>query len=216
MLNFLVTNSLFSRNDLKVSSFTLLLTGASQPVAQAYAEELARRGVSIIFVAQEHSSLVRDAAASLSQNYGVETVVVLADFCLDQAACKPIKDTIRDKDVGFLVNCLDESLLLPHDVAVMPEQGALDAVRRNVTAVTLMARLVLPGMLERSRGAVVNISSAACRRALPGRALLAASAVREHENSGGVSGSTFSSHSFHSTQINSTKIKTRAHFYHVQ
>ncbi|XP_075893674.1 inactive hydroxysteroid dehydrogenase-like protein 1 [Nelusetta ayraudi] len=153
-----------------------VIYGASQPVAQAYAEELARRGVSIIFVAQEHTSLVRDAAASLSQNYGVETVVVLADLCLDQAACKPIKDAVRDKDVGFLVNCLDESLLVTHDVAVMPEQGALDAVHRNVTLVTLMARLVLPGMLERSRGAVVNISSAACRRTLPGRALLTASA----------------------------------------
>lgn len=151
-------------------------------MAQAYAEELARRGVSIIFVVQEDTSLVRDAAASLSQNYGVETVVVLADLCLEQAACKPIRDAIRDKDVGFLVNCVDESLLLAHDVAVMPERGALEAVHKNVTVATLMVRLVLPGMLERSRGAVVNVSSAACRRALPGRVLLTASAVRANTN----------------------------------
>lgn len=151
-------------------------------MAQAYAEELASRGVSIIFVTQEDTSLVRDAAASLSQNHGVETAVVLADFCLDQAACKPIKDAIRDKDVGFLVNCVDESLLLAHDMAVMPELGALEAVHKSVTVATLMVRLVLPGMLERSRGAVVNISSAACRQALPGRVLLTASAVRENTN----------------------------------
>lgn len=149
-------------------------------MAQAYAEELARRGVSVIFVTQEDTPLIRDAAASLVQNYGVETAIVLVDFCLDQVAWKPIKDAIRDKDIGFLVNCVDESLLLAHDVAVMPERGALEAVHRNVTVTTLMARLVLPGMLERSRGAVVNISSAACRRALPGRVLLTASSVREN------------------------------------
>lgn len=149
-------------------------------MAQAYAEELAKRGVSIVFVIQERSSSVGEAAASLSQNYGVETAVVVADFTLDQAATKPIKEAIRDKDVGFLVNCIDESLLVPNNVAVMPEQGVLEAVHKNVTAVTLMVRLVLPGMLERSRGAVVNISLAACRRALPGRALLTASAVSEN------------------------------------
>lgn len=151
-------------------------------MAEAYAEELAKRGVSIIFVSQEDMSSVRDAAASLSQNYGVETAVVLVDFCLDQEACKPIKDAIRDKDVGFLVNCVDESLLLAHDVAVMSERGALEAVHKNVTVATLMVRLVLPGMLERSRGAVVNISSAACRRALPERVLLTAAAVRGNTN----------------------------------
>lgn len=155
-------------------------TGASQPVAQAYAEELAKRGVSIIFVTQEETSSIRDTASSLAQNYSVETAIVLADFCLDQAAWKPIKDAVRDRDVGFLVNCMDESLLPAHDVALMPERGALEAVHRNVTVATVMVRLVLPGMLERSRGAVVNISSAACRRALPGRVLLTATAVREN------------------------------------
>uniref|UniRef100_UPI0037E7BBA2 inactive hydroxysteroid dehydrogenase-like protein 1 n=1 Tax=Semicossyphus pulcher TaxID=241346 RepID=UPI0037E7BBA2 len=148
--------------------------GGSEPVATAYAEELARHGINIIFVTQDHTS-VRDTSASLSQSYGVETVVVLADFSLDQAASKPIKEAMTGKDIGFLVNCLDESLAASQSLIEMPEQGLLDLVNKNVAVATLMTRLVLPGMVERSRGAVVNISSGACCRPFPGRVTLTAS-----------------------------------------
>lgn len=148
--------------------------GASEPVAKAYAEELARHGISIIFVTQNHTS-VRETAASLSQSYGVETVVVLADFSLDQAASKTIKEAMRGKDIGFLVNCV-ESMSSPQSLIEVPEQALLDLLNKNVAVATLMTRLVLPGMVERSRGAVVNISSGACCRPLPGRVTLTASA----------------------------------------
>ena len=155
-----------------------LLSGASEPLAKAYAEELARHGINIIFITQDHNS-VRDTAASLSQSYGVETVVVPADLSLDQAASKPVKEAIRGKDIGFLVNCVDESLASPQSLIEMPEQSLLDLVNKNVAVATLMARLVLPGMVERSRGAVVNISSGACCRPLPGRVTLTASTVKQ-------------------------------------
>ncbi|KAM7368415.1 hypothetical protein PAMP_014637 [Pampus punctatissimus] len=151
-----------------------VVCGASEPVAKAYAEELARQGVSIIFITQDHTAL-RDFAVSLSQSYGVETVVVLTDFSLDQAASKPIKEALSGKDIGFLVNCVDESSASSQNLLEMPEQSLLDLVNKNVAVATLMTRLVLPGMVERSRGAVVNISAGACCRPLTGRAMLTAS-----------------------------------------
>lgn len=110
----------------------------------------------------------------------METIVVLADFSLDQEASKPIKEAMRDKDIGFLVNCVDESLNSPHSLIEMPEQSLLDLVNKNVAVATLMTWLVLPGMVERSRGAVINISSGACCRPLPGRVTLIASTVRQN------------------------------------
>lgn len=151
-----------------------VINGASEPLATAYAEELARHGISIIFVTKDQTS-VRETAAALSHSYGVETIVVLADFSLDQTASKPIKEAMRGKDIGFLVNCLDESLAAPQSLIEVPEQGLLDLVNQNVAVATLMTRLVLPGMVERSRGAVVNISSGACCRPFPGRVALTAS-----------------------------------------
>ncbi|KAK2856018.1 hypothetical protein Q5P01_004753 [Channa striata] len=152
-----------------------VIHGALESIAKAYAEELAKHGVSIIFVTPNHTA-IRDTAAVLSQSYGVETAVILADFSLDQAASKPIKEAIRGKDIGFLVNCVDESLNSPHSLIEMPEQSLLDMVNKNLAVATLMTRLVLPGMVERSRGAVVNISSGACCRPMPGRVTLVASA----------------------------------------
>lgn len=151
-----------------------VMYGASEPVAAAYAEELARQGISILFVTQDHTAL-RDLATSLSQSYGVETVVVLADFSLDQTASKPVMEAVRGKDIGFLVNCVDESSASPRNLIETPEQSLLDVVNKNVAVATLLTRLVLPGMVERSRGAVVNISPGACCRPLPGRVTLTAS-----------------------------------------
>ncbi|XP_008395469.1 inactive hydroxysteroid dehydrogenase-like protein 1 [Poecilia reticulata] len=150
-----------------------VIYGAAEPVAGAYAEELARSGISIIFITQDGSS-VRDAASFLSQTYRVETAVVTADFSLGQAAAKPVAEALRGKDVGFLVNCMDETSASPRSLIEIPERGVLDRVNRNVGAATLMARLVLPGMVERSRGAVVNISSGACCRPRHGRVTLSA------------------------------------------
>ncbi|XP_068610033.1 inactive hydroxysteroid dehydrogenase-like protein 1 [Brachionichthys hirsutus] len=150
-----------------------VINGASEPVAKAYAEELARHGVSIIFVTQDQSS-VRDTAASLCLSYGIETVVILADLSLGYAASKPVKEAIRGKDIGFLVNCV-ESPTSPQSLIEMHEQGLFDLVNKNVAVATLMTRLVLPGMVQRGRGAVVNISSGACCRPFPRRVALTAS-----------------------------------------
>ncbi|XP_061756883.1 inactive hydroxysteroid dehydrogenase-like protein 1 isoform X1 [Nerophis ophidion] len=151
-----------------------VIYGASQPVAQAYAEELARQGLNIIFVTQDHTD-VGDFATHLSQIYCVETLLVHADMCWNQAAAKPVKEALRGKDVGFLVNCVDESGASPQILIEMPEQKLMDVVARNIATATLLTRVVLPGMVERSRGAVVNISTGACCRPLPGRVMLTAS-----------------------------------------
>ncbi|KAF6735777.1 Inactive hydroxysteroid dehydrogenase-like protein 1 [Oryzias melastigma] len=151
-----------------------VISDASEPVAKAYAEELAKHGINVAFITRDAAS-VQDAAASFSQSYGVETAVIVADFSLGQASViKPIQETLRDKDVGFLVNCVDESSASPLSLIEMSDQLLLGQVNRNVGATTLMTRLVLPGMLQRSRGAVVNISSGANCRPWRGAATLSA------------------------------------------
>lgn len=153
-------------------------------MARAYAEELARNGVCIILVGPDHPTLA-DIATSLMHSYGVEAVVAQTHFPLDRAACKPIKEALRGKDIGFLVNCVRPPSS-SQNLLETPEQQLLELVDKNIALATVMVRLVLPGMVERSRGAVVNISSAACCRPLPARVTLTASTVSDAGRSAGI------------------------------
>lgn len=153
--------------------------GAGDPVTRAYAGELARDGVSIVFVTEDES-WEPDAAATLTRDHGVETLVVQADWSLDPAdpagGGKAVRDALRGRDVGFLVSGVGGPRLPPARLADVPERHLLDGLSRNVTGATLMARLVLPGMLRRGRGAVVNIWPGGCHRPTAGRAVLTAAA----------------------------------------
>ncbi|KAI4897676.1 hypothetical protein NFI96_019161 [Prochilodus magdalenae] len=151
-----------------------VVSGASEPIAKAYAEELARHGVSIILISPDVSS-ISVAARSVSEAHGVETVLIEADFSQGPAAWKPIKDAIGDRDVGFVVNCLDSSLDVSQDFLDLPEGKVWHIINNNVAAATLVTRLALPGMAERRRGAVVNISSGGCSRPIPRKTTLSAS-----------------------------------------
>ncbi|KAG7282568.1 hypothetical protein CRUP_018687 [Coryphaenoides rupestris] len=151
-----------------------LIHGASDDTAHAYAEELARQGVNIVFVSHDRT-MNTDWPRALSQHYGVEATLVEADLALGEAAVKPLRDALRDKDIGILVNCVSESPVLQSRLTEMSEQGLLDLVTRTVVAATLMTRLVLPRMVQQRRGAVVNMCSGAGGRASAGRAALFAS-----------------------------------------
>ncbi|KAK6295174.1 hypothetical protein J4Q44_G00344000 [Coregonus suidteri] len=57
-----------------------------------------------------HSNHPDDTSKAISETPGVDTMVLVADFSQGDAACKPVKDALRDKDIGFLVNCVDDCL----------------------------------------------------------------------------------------------------------
>lgn len=150
--------------------------GSFETLAVAYAEELAKHGINTILISPDIRSLT-STAKGLSEVYGVETILVEADFCRGQSVCKPIQDVIRDKDVGFVVNCLDASLDLRQSFTDLSEGRFWDTLNRSIMAASLVTRLAMPGMVERGRGAVVNISSGACCRPVPNKAALSACTV---------------------------------------
>lgn len=157
-------------------------TGSSESLIIAYAEELARHGVNIILISPDSRGLT-STAKDLSELYGVEAILVEADFCRGQSVCKPIQDALKDRDVGFVVNSLDSSSLdLSQGFTNLSEGSLWEALNRSVTAASLVTRLALPGMVERRRGAVVNISSWACSQPAPNKAALAASTVSCYYN----------------------------------
>ncbi|XP_030628364.1 inactive hydroxysteroid dehydrogenase-like protein 1 [Chanos chanos] len=151
-----------------------IVCGALEPIAKAYAKELAARGVCIILLSPDMSS-ASDVSKSVSEAYGVEVIVVEADFSLGHAVSKSVTDIIKDKDIGFIINSLDVSLFSSQCFSGLCESRLWDSVSRDLVGATLVTRLALPGMTARRRGAVVNISSGTHWRPSPAGATLSAS-----------------------------------------
>lgn len=151
-----------------------VICGASEEIAKAYAEELARHGISVILISNDISN-VADTAKAISDAHGVEAIWIEADFSQGSTACRPIRDAIAGKDIGFIINSLDGSLDTSQDFTDLSESAVWDTINRNVVAATLVTRLALPAMVERGKGAVVNISAGRCLRPTPRKAPLSAS-----------------------------------------
>ncbi|MCJ8743930.1 hypothetical protein PDJAM_G00100220 [Pangasius djambal] len=151
-----------------------IVSGASEAIAKAYAEELARHGVCVILITTDITS-VNDSAKTISDTHGVEVVLVEADFSQGALTCNPVKDAIKDKEIGFVINCLNSSLDIPRDFHDISESELWQMINNSVSAASLITRLALPGMAERRRGVVVNISSGRCSRPCAHKAALSAS-----------------------------------------
>ncbi|KAL4649116.1 connexin 34.3-like [Arapaima gigas] len=157
-----------------------VIVGVPDAVASAYAEELAKQGVGIILVGRGGRE-AEDATKAIAEAHGVETLLVEADFHLGSSVCQHVREALKDKDIGFLINSVDATLGSPQGFASMPEDRLWDMLNRNIAAATLMTRLVLPGMVDKGRGAVVSISSGLSCKPTPNKAVFsAATAYLDH------------------------------------
>ena len=142
-----------------------LVTGASSGIGAVFARELARRGVNLVLVARSGKKLAA-LADELSASYGVAADVAVTDLAKPSAASE-LADSLlaRDLQIDILINNAGFGLFAP----VYEADGAVltDMVRVNVASLVDLTRLYLPGMVERDRGAIINVGSTAGFQPVP-------------------------------------------------
>jgi len=135
-----------------------LVTGASAGIGRELAKILAREGHDLVLVARRQAEL-DELAATVKEQYGAESQVIAADLAEPDAAAKVLAELGPDTLVDVLVN---NAGFGGHGAFASRDRDAdMRMVAVNVTALTDLTKLVLPSMVARGRGRVLNVASTA-------------------------------------------------------
>jgi short-subunit dehydrogenase len=142
-----------------------LVTGASAGIGESFAELLAERGFDLALTARRVDRL-EALAARLAEAHGVEAFPIVADLADPDAPNRVVEGiAARGRHVDVLVNNAGYGLHQRFTSAPWPVQS--DFLEVMVRAPLHFSRLLLPGMVERNWGRVVNIASLAAFAAEP-------------------------------------------------
>jgi uncharacterized protein len=136
-----------------------LVTGASGGIGLELARELARHGHPLVLAARSADKL-EALAARLSAEHGVRAVAVRADLA-EAAGPERLAAALRERDldVDVLVNNAGVGM---HGLFAAGDAAAQDALLQlNVVSLTRLTRLLLPGMMARRAGRILNVASTA-------------------------------------------------------
>ena len=158
-----------------------VITGCTDGVGLEYARQLASRGINLVLIGRNQEKLTQ-VHEELTRKHGnmIELLTVQADFNSDDS--QMYKRLIQEinpegRDIGILVNNAGVMYDSPNRFLDQSESKIWQHVRVNMLAVVMMVRIVLPSMVKKRRGLLINMSSIAGYQPLPLMGLYSASKV---------------------------------------
>ncbi|KAK1318929.1 Very-long-chain 3-oxoacyl-CoA reductase 1 [Acorus calamus] len=139
-----------------------LVTGPTDGIGKAFAFQLARKGLNLVLVGRSPDKLAA-VSDEIKAKYGKTQIkTVVADLSGDLSeGVRRIREAIEGIDVGLLVNNAGVSYPYARFFHEVDEELLKNLIRVNVEATTKVTQAVIPGMLERKKGAIVNVGSGA-------------------------------------------------------
>ncbi|XP_040852163.1 very-long-chain 3-oxoacyl-CoA reductase-B-like, partial [Ochotona curzoniae] len=132
--------------------------------------QLARRGLNVVLISRSLSKLEQEAK-EIERLHGRQTRVIQADFTRGMEIYADIEAGLQDLDIGVLVNNVGMAYAGRKLKRVLewedPGQSMTDLVNCNIMSVIQMTRIVLPRMVTRRRGVIINLSSVTSLRSIP-------------------------------------------------
>jgi len=135
-----------------------LITGASAGIGKEYAHQLAKKGFNLIVTARRQEKL-QELANKIQNQYSVKVTVVCADLTSEEGIDKVVSAIKDDANIDILVNNAGFG-----NIGKFAQSDLSKALKMNdlhVIAPIHLTHALLQGMLERNRGAVINVSSLA-------------------------------------------------------
>jgi 3-oxoacyl-[acyl-carrier protein] reductase len=149
------------RDEFSLRGETALVTGAGAGIGAAIAEALAQLGAA---VAVHYNSNTRGAEATRMRvvQLGSRSVCVQGDLRRPDEVTRVVAEAEGLGQIGILVNNAGD-LVARSEIAEASDELYEHVMDLNMRSVFLVTRAVLPGMIERRRGSVINVTSIAAR-----------------------------------------------------
>jgi hypothetical protein len=148
-----------------------LVTGASSGIGRELAREFATHGHDLVVLARRRARL-EALKRELERDHPVRVRVVEADL-YDPATPDRLARLLARAPPGILVN--NAGTLEGGSFATMPRERVLSMLQLNVTALVTLTHALLPRMLERGGGRILNVASIAAFAPVPWLGVYAAS-----------------------------------------
>jgi len=148
-----------------MSTETALITGASAGIGRELARLFAKDGSNLVLVARRRDRL-EELAAELRTHNGIEVRVLAADLGRSDAP-QAIADALGRDGVAIDVLVNNAGFGALGMFASLDADRQMEMIQVNVAALTHLTRLLLPGMIQRRRGGVLNVASTAGFQAGP-------------------------------------------------
>lgn len=146
---------------------TIFITGASAGIGQACAEVFAEAGARLILLARRREKLIK-LSADLLKKFGTESFSIECDVRNFKSVEKVINNLPQEwKNIDVLINNagLARGIEKIQDGLLENWEEMIDT---NIKGLLYMTRLLLPDMIKRGEGHIVNIASLAGRYVYPG------------------------------------------------
>lgn len=138
--------------------WTVVVTGSSSGIGEAFCRTLARRGFDLVLTARRREVLEK-LAGELESQHGVRAGVFPADLSSEEDTTRLARHLEGLPDLAMLVN--NAGFGVEGDFVETDIERQVEEARVHDLAVMRLTRAVLPGMIERGGGAVINLSSMA-------------------------------------------------------
>jgi len=136
---------------------TALITGATGGLGEELCRTFARQGYQLVITARKKSALEAQAKR-LRRAYGAPVTVLAADFCDAKAPVTLFNELgMMGIELDVLVN--NAGFSAGGDFVTVTPKQQLEMMKVNISAPTQLCRLILPHMLSRGRGRILNICS---------------------------------------------------------
>lgn len=142
-----------------------VITGASSGIGAAFARQLAERGYDLMLIARRTDRL-EALATELEARHKIKAEAVTADLTVPEDLDRVASRLSNGDTPALLVN--NAGFGLRGAFAVSSAEGHRAMHMLHVVATVVLTRAVLPGMVKRQAGAIINVSSVAAFVTSPG------------------------------------------------